>query len=81
MIDSLILLWVPRRLRFLLDMPTEFVEVLPDAIGRALNDYPGLAGSHTLAFDGKGQDYRVAPAGTYGTNPHKTNSHYMLCCD
>lgn len=40
-------------------MPTEFVEVLPDAIGRALNDYPGLAGSHTLAFDGKGHNYRV----------------------
>ncbi|CAM9287503.1 unnamed protein product, partial [Laminaria digitata] len=38
--------------RFLLDMPTEFVEVLPDAIGRALSDYPGLAGSHTLAFYG-----------------------------
>ncbi|CAM9265174.1 unnamed protein product, partial [Scytosiphon promiscuus] len=38
--------------RFLLEMPTEYVEVLPDAIGRALNDYPGLAGSHRLAFDG-----------------------------
>ncbi|CAM9309505.1 unnamed protein product, partial [Hapterophycus canaliculatus] len=38
--------------RFLLEMPTEYVEVLPDATGRALNDYPGLAGSHRLAFDG-----------------------------
>lgn len=34
-------------------MPTEYVEVLPDAIGRTLNDYPGLAGSHRLAFDGE----------------------------
>lgn len=34
-------------------MPTEYVEVLPDAIGRVLNDYPGLAGSHRLAFDGE----------------------------
>lgn len=34
-------------------MPPEYVEVLPDANGRALNDYPGLAGSHRLAFDGE----------------------------
>lgn len=39
--------------RFLLEMPTEYVEVQPDAIGRILNDYPGLAGSHRLAFDGE----------------------------
>eukprot|EP00752_Nemacystus_decipiens_P009008 g8041.t1 len=38
--------------RFLLEMPTEYVEVQPDAIGRILNDYPGMAGSHRLAFDG-----------------------------
>lgn len=39
--------------RFLLEMPTEYVEVQPDAIGRILNDYPGMAGSHRLAFDGE----------------------------
>ncbi|CAM9374781.1 unnamed protein product [Ectocarpus sp. 4 AP-2014] len=36
--------------RFLLEMPTEYVEVSPDAIGRTLNDYPGFAGTHRLAF-------------------------------
>lgn len=59
MIDCLFLVRVLQCRRFLLDMPTEFVEVLPDAIGRALNDYPGLAGSHTLAFDGKDENCRV----------------------
>lgn len=44
--------------RFLLDMPTEYVEVMPDAIGRILNDYPGMAGSHRLAFDGERRDHR-----------------------
>lgn len=39
--------------RFLLEMPEEFVTVLPDAIGRTLNDYPGLSGSHSMAFDGE----------------------------
>ncbi|CBJ30041.1 DNA helicase II [Ectocarpus siliculosus] len=38
--------------RFLLEMPTEYVEVSPDAIGRTLNDYPGFAGTHRLAFHG-----------------------------
>lgn len=39
--------------RFLLEMPTEYVEVSPDAIGRTLNDYPGFAGTHRLAFHGE----------------------------
>lgn len=44
-------------------MPTEYVDVLPDANGRALNDYPGLAGSHRLAFDGE----RLGRVGREGT--------------
>lgn len=59
-----------KRRRFLLEMPTEYVEVLPDANGRALNNYPGLAGSHRLAFDGEawmpGRGYKRDPRSAQG---------------